>query len=251
MTEPHISVSDVSLAYRMSRNRAGTFKEYAISLMRRQVEYEEFWALNDVSFDVHEGEVFAVVGPNGAGKSTLMKAVAGILPPTKGRVVVRGTVSPLIEVGGGLNDELTGRENIVVYGTMLGRDPDEMRERVDQVAGWAGLRQFLTVPVRSYSTGMRARLAFSIATDLRPDVLLVDEILSVGDEDFRLKSFKRIRGMIDAGTTVLLVSHQLKQVEDLATRAMWLDHGNVKLFGNAAEVVDAYTEHVKATREQN
>lgn len=248
-TDAHISVSNLSLAYRMSRNRAGTFKEYAISLMRRQVEYEEFWALNDVSFDVHEGEVFAVVGPNGAGKSTLMKAVAGILPPTKGRVVVKGTVSPLIEVGGGLNDELTGRENIVVYGTMLGRDPQEMRERVDQVAGWAGLRQFLTVPVRSYSTGMRARLAFSIATDLRPDVLLVDEILSVGDEDFRLKSFKRIRGMIDAGTTVLLVSHQLKQVEELATRAMWLDHGKIQMFGDAAEIVEAYTTRVNDERE--
>lgn len=241
-----IAVSDVSMAYRMSRNKASTFKEYAISLLQRQIEHEEFWALNDISFEVPRGEVFSVIGPNGAGKSTLMKVVAGILPPTKGRVVVRGSVSPLIEVGGGLNDELTGRENIVIYGSMLGRDPAEMRERVDQVAGWAGLRQFLTVPVRSYSTGMRARLAFSIATDLRPDILLVDEILSVGDEDFRLKSFKRIRDMIDAGTTVLLVSHQLAQVEELSTRAMWIQEGIVRMLGDTAEVVGAYRESAES-----
>ncbi len=244
-----ITISNVSMAYRMSRNKAATFKEYAINLMRRQIEHEEFWALTDVSFEVPKGEVFSVIGPNGAGKSTLMKVAAGILAPSKGRVVVRGSVSPLIEVGGGLNDELTGRENIVIYGSMLGRDPAEMRERVDQVAGWAGLRQFLTVPVRSYSTGMRARLAFSIATDQRPDVLLVDEILSVGDEDFRLKSFKRIRNMIDAGTTVLLVSHQLKQVEELSTRTMWLHNGEIRMLGETAPIVDAYRESAESGQE--
>lgn len=251
MSETPISVTDVSLAYRLSRNRAATLKEYAISAMRRQIVHEEFWALNEVDFTVGRGEVFGVIGPNGAGKSTLMKAVAGILPPNKGRIIVRGSVSPLIEVGGGLNDELTGRENIVIYGAMLGRDPEVMRERTDQIAGWAGLRQFLTVPVRSYSTGMRSRLAFSIATDARPDVLLVDEVLAVGDEQFKIKSFKRIRDMMDAGTTVLLVSHQLKQVEELSTRVLWLDHGNQMMLGPATEVVDAYRAAVDEQAEQD
>jgi ABC-type polysaccharide/polyol phosphate transport system ATPase subunit len=235
-----IKANDIRLAYRLARNRAGTFKEFTINLLRRQLVYEEFWALDDVSFEVRRGEVFGVVGPNGAGKSTLMKVLAGVLPPTSGRVVIRGVVSPMIEVSGGINPEMTGRENIVLLGTLLGREPAEMRERTAEIAEWAGLTDFLNVPVASYSTGMRARLSFAVATDIKPDVLLVDEVLAVGDEAFRKTSLERIEDLMDGGTSVVLVSHSLSTVTRYADTAMWLDHGRVKAMGPANEVVDAY-----------
>ncbi len=230
----------MSLAYRLARNRAGTMKEYAIRLVKRQVEYERLWALNDVSFEVRPGEVFAVVGPNGAGKSTLMKIIARVLPPTEGRVIVRGTVAPMIELGAGFNQEMTALENIVLNGTLLGRDPADMRQRAPAIAEWAGLQDFLDVPVRSYSTGMLARLGFAVATDFQPDVLVVDEVLSVGDEAFQHKSRQRIESMIERGTSVVLVSHDMGTVESVADRAMWLDNGQVKMLDSPAEVVDAY-----------
>lgn len=230
----------MSLAYRLARNRAGTMKEYAIRLVKRQVEYERLWALNDVSFEVRPGEVFAVVGPNGAGKSTLMKIIARVLPPTEGRVIVRGTVAPMIELGAGFNQEMTALENIVLNGTLLGRDPADMRQRAPAIAEWAGLQDFLDVPVRSYSTGMLARLGFAVATDFQPDVLVVDEVLSVGDEAFQHKSRQRIQSMIERGTSVVLVSHDMGTVESVADRAMWLDNGQVKMLDSPAEVVDAY-----------
>ncbi|MDP8930912.1 MAG: ABC transporter ATP-binding protein [Actinomycetota bacterium] len=237
---PRIEVRNMSLAYRLARNRAGTMKEYAIRLVKRQVEYERLWALNDVSFEVRPGEVFAVVGPNGAGKSTLMKIIARVLPPTEGRVIVRGTVAPMIELGAGFNQEMTALENIVLNGTLLGRDPADMRQRAPAIAEWAGLQDFLDVPVRSYSTGMLARLGFAVATDFQPDVLVVDEVLSVGDEAFQHKSRQRIQSMIERGTSVVLVSHDMGTVESVADRAMWLDNGQVKMLDSPAEVVDAY-----------
>ena len=235
-----IEVTDVRLAYRLARNRAGTFKEFAINLLKRQLVYEELWALDGVTFDVRRGEVFGVVGPNGAGKSTLMKALAGVLPPTSGRVLVREVVSPMIEVSGGMNQELTGRENVVLLGTLLGREPGEMRERTAEIAEWAGLTDFLNVPVQSYSSGMKARLAFAVATDIKPDVLLVDEVLAVGDEAFRRRSLERIEELMAGGTSVVLVSHNLGTVVKYADTAIWLDHGRVKAMGPAKEVVEAY-----------
>jgi ABC-type polysaccharide/polyol phosphate transport system ATPase subunit len=235
-----VEVTDVRLAYRLARNRAGTFKEFAINMLKRQLVYEELWALDGVTFDVRRGEVFGVVGPNGAGKSTLMKALAGVLPPTSGRVVVRGIVSPMIEVSGGMNQEQTGQENIVLLGTLLGREPAEMRQRIPAIAEWAGLTDFLNVPVQSYSSGMKARLAFAVATDVKPDVLLVDEVLAVGDEAFRRKSLERIDNLMEGGTAVVLVSHNLATVTKYADTAMWLDHGRVKAMGPAKDVVDAY-----------
>jgi ABC-type polysaccharide/polyol phosphate transport system ATPase subunit len=240
VSELPIEVTDVRLAYRLARNRAGTFKEFAINLLKRQLVYEQLWALDDVTFSVGPGEVFGVVGPNGAGKSTLMKALAGVLPPTSGRVIVRGIVSPMIEVSGGINPEMTGRENIVLLGTLLGREPAEMRGRTAEIAEWSGLTDFMNVPVASYSSGMRARLMFAVATDVKPDVLLVDEVLAVGDEAFRRTSLQRIEDLMAGGTSVVLVSHSLSTVMRYADTAMWLDHGRVKAMGPAKEVVEAY-----------
>ena len=239
-----IQVENVRLAYRIARDRAGSMKEFAINLLKRQVVYESLWALDDVSFEVAPGEVFSVVGPNGAGKSTLLKILAGVLPPSSGRVVIHGLVSPLIELGGGMNPEMTGRENIILFGTLLGRDPAYMRERIEPIADWAELTEFMNVPLRNYSTGMYSRIGFAIATDVKPDILLVDEILSVGDERFRRKSTERIQDLMSGGTTVVLVSHALNTIRDIADRAVWLDHGRMKMIGDAQTVVDAYEASV-------
>jgi ABC-2 type transport system ATP-binding protein len=242
VTEPAVAVTDLGIAYRLSRNPASTFKEFAIRAVKRQVSYERLWAVRQVSFEVHSGEVFAIVGPNGAGKSTLMKAVARVLPPTEGRVVVRGSVAPMIELGAGFNVELTAKENILLYGTLLGRHPDMMRERTPAILEWSGLEDFADVPVRSFSTGMLARLGFAVATDVKPDVLVVDEVLSVGDEAFQAKSRRRFSTLMQAGAAVLLVSHNLDQVVEMADRAMWMDHGAARMLGDPKEVVEAYRE---------
>jgi ABC-type polysaccharide/polyol phosphate transport system ATPase subunit len=244
VSEPSIQVEHVGLAYRIARDRAGSMKEFAINLLKRQVVYESLWALDDVTFEVAQGEVFAVIGPNGAGKSTLLKVLAGVLPPTSGKAVVRGLVSPLIEVSGGMNPEMTGRENIVLFGTLLGRDPEHMRQRIAPIVEWAELTEFLDAPVRNYSTGMASRLAFAVATDVKPDILLVDEVLSVGDERFRRKSTVRIEELMSGGTTVILVSHALGTVKTMAHRAMWLHRGQIKMIGEAVQVVDAYEASV-------
>ena len=241
MTElPPVQVENVSLAYRLARNRAGTLKEFAFQMLKRQVSFEKLWAVNGVSFEVRRGEVFALIGANGAGKTTLMKVVARVLPPTDGRVIVRGVVAPMISLGAGFNPELTGHENIVLYGTLLGREPDHMRGRAATIAEWAGLTEFLDVPVRSYSSGMLARLGFAIASDIDPDVLVVDEVLAVGDQEFQKKSYERMQDLMSGGTAVLLVSHALEKVLDMADRVMWLDKGIVRMMGDPAEVVASY-----------
>jgi ABC-type polysaccharide/polyol phosphate transport system ATPase subunit len=242
VSEPLIQIENVGIAYRLSRNRVGTLKEFAIRAAKRQVTFEKLWAVRGVSFEVGRGEVFGVLGPNGAGKSSLMKAVARVLPPSEGRVVVRGTLAPMIELGAGFNAELTAQENIVMYGALLGRDPDLMRQRTHAILEWADLLEFADVPTRSFSTGMLARLGFSVATDSQPDVLVVDEVLSVGDEMFQAKSKARIRELMGSGVAVVLVSHTLGLIEDMAHRAMWLDHGTAKMIGEPRDVVGAYRE---------
>lgn len=224
----------------MTRNRAGTLKEFAIQAVKRQVRHEEFWAVKNLSFQVEKGEVFGVIGPNGAGKSTLMKMIARVLPPTQGRIVVRGNVAPMIELGAGFNQELTAQENIVLYGTLLGRDPSFMRSRVDAICEWAGLEEFVDSPIRTFSSGMLARLGFAVATDVHPDVLVVDEVLAVGDASFQEKSKERISTMIHEGSSVLFVSHDLDTVVETANHVMWMDHGAFKMIGPASEVVSAY-----------
>jgi len=213
-------------------------------MMKRQITYEQLWALKGVSLEVADGEVLGIIGPNGAGKSTLMKMLARVLPPTEGRVVVRGTVAPMIELGAGFSMELTAFENIVMYGTLLGRTPEHMRERASEIAHWASLDDFLDVPLRSYSSGMLARLGFSVATDTEPDVLIVDEVLSVGDAAFQQKSAERMAHMIEDGASVVLVSHAMSTVLEIADRVMWLDQGLIKLEGAPEEVVAAYQASV-------
>lgn len=237
---PAVLVEDVRLGYRLSRNSGSSLKEFAISLFKRQVSYETLWALDGVSLRVYPGEVVAVIGPNGAGKSTLMKTMARVLPPSEGRVRVRGRIAPMIELGAGFNPDLTGLENIVLYGTLLGRDPSHMRRRAAAIAEWADLSDYLNVPVRSYSSGMLARLAFSVAVDTEPEVLIVDEVLSVGDESFQRRSLARIEQMIGGGTAVILVTHSMAQVIERATRAVWLEKGKVRMHGAPGDVVAAY-----------
>lgn len=242
MSEPVIDVRELGLAYRLSRNQATTLKEFAIRAAKRQVSHERLWAVRAVSFEVRQGEVLGVIGPNGAGKSSLMKVVARVLPPSEGRVIVRGSVAPMIELGAGFNPELTAYENIVLYGTLLGREPEFMHERVRPILEWAGLVDFVDVPTRSFSTGMLARLGFAVATDIPSQVLVVDEVLSVGDESFQIKSKQRITQMMEAGASILLVSHSLGLISDATDRVLWMERGRPKMLGPTAEVVAAYRE---------
>lgn len=242
MTEPVIEVHDLGIAYRLARSQASTLKEFAIRAMKRQVSFEQLWAVRDLSFKVEPGEVLGVIGPNGAGKSSLMKAVARVLPPSEGRVIVRGVVAPMIELGAGFNTELTAWENIVLFGTLLGRSPGVMRERAPAILEWAELVEFADVPLRSFSSGMLARLGFAVATDVDPDVLVVDEVLSVGDEAFQRRSKDRISSLMEGGTSIVLVSHGLEMVKAVADSVMWMDHGREKMAGSAEDVVEAYRE---------
>lgn len=246
MTGPAaVEITDVSMAYTLDRDRPGSLKEYGIRALKRNRQAQQFWALSGITMTVERGQVFGVIGPNGAGKSTLMKIIARVLPPTGGRVIVRGAVAPMIALGAGFNPELTARENIVIYGTLLGRDPRFMRSRIDAIAQWSGLEDFLDVPTRTYSSGMLARLAFGTATDINPEVLVVDEILAVGDSAFKKKSKERIMRLIGSGnTSVVLVSHALPTVVELADQVMWLDSGRVKRIGEAEEVVEEYMSTV-------
>lgn len=238
---PAVDCRGVSLVYPLVRDRPGSFKEQVIRSLRRKIEVDELKAIQDLSLRVEYGEVLGVIGDNGAGKSTLMKIVARVLPPTKGRVIVRGLVAPLIELGAGFNPELTATENVILYGAILGRSPREMEERADAIIEWAGLSDFSDVAVRAFSSGMLARLGFSIVTDINPDVLLVDEILSVGDQSFRCKSKERVGKVMERGAATILVSHDMKMVQDLASRALWLDRGRILKEGSAKEVIAAYT----------
>ena len=242
--EKIVEVTDISLAYRRTRHRVSSLKQTAIDTIKRRMAYEEFFALKNVSFDIARGETVSVIGRNGAGKSTLLKVIARVLPPNTGRVIVRGQVAPMIELGAGFNPELTGAENIVLYGTLLGRTPKEMRGRIEEIADWAGLTEHLDIPIRAYSSGMLARLAFSTATDVTPNLLLIDEVLSVGDADFREKSAARTVEMMNSGCAVLLVSHDLEAVERMSTRALYLSNGAPKFVGNPKEVIEAYLSDV-------
>lgn len=247
MSDPLVEVSDLRLAYRLARHGAGSIKEFAIGAVKRRVQFEEHTALDGVTFAVHSAEVLGIVGHNGAGKSTLMKAVARVLPPTAGRVVVRGRVAPMIELGAGFNYELTGAENVVLYGALLGRDPVDMRRRMPHIFEWGDLEEFANVPLRNYSSGMVARLAFAVATDVEPDVLLIDEVLSVGDAGFQIRSKERLRSLIDAGTGAVVVSHDLKALADVATRVMWLERGRVRSLGAAEVVLAQYADAARVS----
>lgn len=223
--KPVIILDNVSVHYRDVNERIGTFKEYAIRLMKRQLQFTHFTALNNISLQLHEGETLGVIGRNGAGKSTLLKVVSRVLIPTAGRVRLRGRVSPMIELGAGFHFDLTGLENIFLNGTLLGHSRREIEAHLDEIIEFAELGAFIHAPIRTYSSGMVARLGFAIATTWKPDILIIDEVLAVGDESFREKSALRMRKFQEEGTGTILVSHALPSIEALCTKAIWLDHG--------------------------
>jgi len=239
-----IELSNVSVRYRVPQERIPSFKEYVIRWIKGQINYQEFWALRNVNLEIQRGEVFGIIGPNGAGKSTLLKVVSRVLRPTTGNLRVRGRISPLLELGAGFDPELTGRENIYLNGAILGYSQVEIDECFDQIIEFAGLREFIDAPVRTYSSGMYARLGFSVATMKRPEILIVDEILGVGDAEFQTKSFERIQQFRGEGTTILLVSHSLERVKQMCARAIWLDRGEIVAHGAADQVVDQYLQQV-------
>ena len=233
-------VKNVSMSFRISQDRIQSIKEYLVALIKGKLKYKDFWALRDVSFSVHPGEVLGIIGHNGAGKSTVLKVISGILKPTSGSVSVHGNIVPMLELGSGFDFDLTGRENIFLNGAILGYSRKFLNEKYDDIVAFSELGEFIEMPIRNYSSGMLMRLAFSIATVVNPEILIVDEILAVGDESFQRKSRQRMMELMSGGTTVLFVSHSLEQIREMCDRVLWLDHGQVKMIGEAQEVCDAY-----------
>jgi ABC-2 type transport system ATP-binding protein/lipopolysaccharide transport system ATP-binding protein len=238
-----ILLENVSVRYRAPNERVGTFKEYAIRWLQGKIHHETFLALCDVNLKVNAGEVFGLIGHNGAGKSTLLKLIAKVLRPTSGRVWVKGRIAPLLEMGAGFHPELSGRENVYLNGAMLGFSRHEMDEKFDRIVEFAELHEFIEAPIRTYSSGMWARLGFAVATDVDPEILIVDEVLSVGDEAFQRKSATRIQSIRDKGTTILIVSHNMTLIESMCERAAWLDHGTLRAIGSTNDVIKAYRDH--------
>ena len=235
-----VSVDNLGVKFHLSEQKVDNLKEYVIRILKRQMRYKEFWALREVSFDIKKGERVAILGLNGAGKSTLLKVIAGVLKATEGTVTKSGILVPLLELGAGFDPQYTGAENIYLYGAMLGYSKAFLKEKYDEIVAFSELGEFIHVPVKNYSSGMRARLGFSIATMVEPDILILDEVLSVGDVKFRKKSEKRIKEMFAKGITVLFVSHNLKQVRSLCNRAIWLEKGHVVEDGPVEEVADKF-----------
>lgn len=243
--EPIVSIDDVTIRFNLESEMTDTLKEYVIKFFQHKLMFDEFFALRDVSLDIHKGESVALVGQNGCGKSTLLKTIAGIYYPYKGKVTVRGSLAPLIELGAGFDMELTARENIYLNGAVLGHGRDYMDEHFDDIVDFAEIREFLDVPVKNFSSGMISRLGFSIATTVQADILIVDEVLAVGDIRFQQKCKDRMAEMLNAGSTLLFVSHNADQVRELCKRAVWIDHGVVQADGEANEICDKYLEFVK------
>lgn len=239
--ESVILFEGVSVRYRVPRERVSGIKEFAIRWLQRRLAYEEFWAVRDVSFDVRNGEVFGIIGRNGAGKSTMLKVMARVLQPTQGRVVMRGRLAPLLELGGGFHPELNGRENVYLNMALLGYSHAQTDHLFDSIVEFSEIGDFIDAPLRTYSTGMVARLGFSVATCVRPDILLVDEVLSVGDNRFQEKCLERMQSFRDLGTTIVIVSHSMHTVSHFCSRALWLDHGEVQAMGDVDKVIEQYS----------
>lgn len=235
-----IDLEDVTVRFNMASEIVDNLKEYFIKLVKHQLMFQEFLAVKDFSLKIKPGEAWGFVGANGAGKSTMLKLISGILEPYKGKVTVNGTIAPLIELGAGFDMNLTARENIYLNGTLLGHSRKFMDEHFDEIVDFAELWDFLDVPIKNYSSGMQARIAFSIATMVRPDILIVDEVLAVGDFRFQEKCHARMREMLEGGTTLLLVSHNIDDIRNLCDHAMWIDHGRMVRQGDVNEVCDAY-----------
>jgi ABC-2 type transport system ATP-binding protein len=238
---PVIRFEDVAVLYRVPRERVSGLKEFAVRWLQRRLRYEEFWALRDISFDVKRGEVFGVIGRNGAGKSTMLKVMARVLHPTRGRVVMNGKIAPLLELGAGFHPELTGRENVYLNSALLGYTRRQVGELFPSILDFAEIGDFIDAPLRTYSTGMVARLGFSVATCKRPDILLVDEVLSVGDSRFQEKCLDRMNSFQAEGTTIVIVSHSMQTIQNFCSRALWLEQGQPGAIGAVSEVISRYT----------
>ncbi|HJC65025.1 MAG TPA: ABC transporter ATP-binding protein [Candidatus Blautia merdavium] len=235
-----IEVNQVSMKFNMASEKFDSFKEYFIKTLKKQISYNEFWALQDVSFSLERGESLGLIGLNGSGKSTMLKIIAGVLKPTKGSVTVRGSVAPLIELGAGFDYDLTAGENIFLNGAILGYAREDMERYYDDIVEFSELKDFMNVPVKNFSSGMVSRLAFAIATIGQPDILIVDEVLSVGDFLFQQKCEQRIRKMKEHGTTLLFVSHSIDQVQSLCSKVVWLEKGHLKMQGDSIEIGNMY-----------
>lgn len=235
-----IKAENVSMRFRLSADRITSMKEYVVRMLTGRLQYKEFWALRNVSFSIEKGEVLGVIGHNGAGKSTLLKVISGILRPTEGSVTVQGNIVPMLELGSGFDFDMTGRENIFLNGAILGYSKEFLTAKYQEIVDFSELGDFIDEPLRNYSSGMMMRLAFSIATVVEPEILIVDEILAVGDADFQAKSKRRMMELMSGGTTVLLVSHTLSQVREMCDKVLWIEHGQVQGYGEAKVLCDAY-----------
>ena len=235
-----IEVNNVSMRFNMAKEKHESLKEYFLAAVQGKLQFEEFYALRDVSLTVERGDFYGLVGLNGSGKSTLLKVISGVFKPSAGSVTVRGTIAPLIELGAGFDFDLTARENIFLNGTVLGMTPKYIREKFDEIVEFSELRDFLDIPLKNYSSGMVSRLAFAVATTTKPDVLIADEILAVGDFLFQQKCEKRMRELMSGGTTVILVSHSIEQIERMCNKVTWLEKGRVRMTGDMRTVCDAY-----------
>lgn len=235
-----IQVEDVSMMFNRSSDRIDNIKEYMIRLIKKQLMFQEFWALKHISFELNKGDSLGIVGLNGSGKSTLLKMIAGVLKPTKGRIYTGGAIAPLIELGAGFDDDLSAEENVYLNGSILGYSKEYMDSKYEEIISFAELQDFTKVPLKNYSSGMKARLGFAIATMNVPDILILDEVLAVGDHKFQEKSFHRMEKILDSGTTVLFVSHSVEQVRKICKKALWLSHGEMKMFGEVETVCSEY-----------
>ncbi len=240
MSEMMIEVNDVTMRFRMNKDRIMSLKEFVTTALRGKLEYNEFTALSHVSFSVKRGETLGLIGRNGAGKSTMLKAISGILKPTEGSIVTRGNIVPMLELGSGFDFDLTGRENIFLNGAILGYNEEYLKKKYKEILEFSELGQFIEMPIRNYSSGMLARLAFSVAAMVQPEILIVDEILSVGDAEFQAKSRARMMELMGGGTTVLFVSHSLEQIQEMCSRVIWLEQGCIRMEGKTEEVCEAY-----------
>lgn len=235
-----VEVKNVSMHFNMHKEKITSLKEYFIKLLKREIFYEDFIALDNISVSIEKGDIFGIVGLNGSGKSTLLKIISGILKPTTGSVVTDGVIAPLIELGAGFDMELTARENIFLNGSVLGFSHEFIQNKFQDIVDFSEMQEFLDVPLKNYSSGMVARIAFAIATITQPDILIVDEILAVGDFLFQEKCEKRINNMIANGTTVIMVSHSIAQIERMCNHCLWLEKGHLKMIGDAAPICNAY-----------
>ncbi len=243
MNDPTIQIRGVSVRYRLAKEKPKTLQEYIIQRLKgRKMDYEDFWALKNINFEVRKGETLGIIGHNGAGKSTLLKVIARVLKPTEGTVAVNGKIAPLIELGAGFDMELTGMENIYLNASILGLSRKKIEEKIPPVVDFSELHEFIYSPLKSYSSGMVARLGFSIATEVNPDILIVDEILAVGDEHFKKKCDERILSFRERGVTMLLVSHNMADIKRLCSKVLWLDHGMTKMCADPESVIKAYQE---------